>query len=71
MNKSKLIAIVLGIIIVILAPIFGFYLLHTYLLLIGGMETEKFVLIMDRCITGFQIIGVLSVFYGVLKNCKK
>ena len=71
MNKSKLITIVLGIILILLAPTLGFYLSHIYLLLIGGMETEKFLLIMDGCINGFQIIGLLSVLYGVLKKCKK
>lgn len=67
MNKIKLTAVILGIVFILSAPIFGLYLSNICLRLIGGMETEKFLLIIEGCITGFQIIGVLSVLYGMLK----
>lgn len=67
MKISKMVAVILGIVLILLAPVFGLYLSNIYLRLMGGMETEKFLLIMEGCITGFQVIGVLSALYGMLK----
>lgn len=67
MNKVKLIVVILGIVLILLAPVFGLYLSNIYLRLIGGMETEKFLIIIEGCITGFQVIGALSALCGMLK----
>ena len=67
MNKGSILAIVCGVAIILLAPLLGNSLSHIYLSLLGGMETDKFLLVIDGCIRGFQIIGALSALYGILR----
>lgn len=66
MRRSKLIALVLGIFLILFAPLLGYFLSFVCLSLLGGMGTDSFLLIMDHCMTGFQIIGILSAAYGIL-----
>lgn len=59
-----------GVLSILLAPILGSYFAQIYLRLLGGMETEKFLLLLDGCITAFQLIGVLAAGYGLRGTIK-
>ena len=65
MKNSKLFMIFLGVAIILFAPLLGNELSNCYLILLGGMETEKFLRIIDGGIRSFQIIGTLITGYGL------
>ena len=67
MSKGSIFALVCGVVIILLAPLLGNSLSAIYLSLLGGMATDKFLLVVDGCIRGFQIIGAMSGLYGILK----
>lgn len=71
MKNSKLFMIFLGVAIILFAPLLGNELSNCYLILLGGMETEKFLRIIDGGIRSFQIIGTLMAGYGLFGHKNK
>lgn len=65
MKNIKFFLTILGVAIILFAPLLGNELSNCYLILSGGMETEKFLRIIDGSIRGFQIIGTLMTVYGL------
>lgn len=70
MSKTNLIIVLFGVAAVLLAPWFGDVVASFYLMLSGGMETEKFLLIINGFIHSFQIIGTLTAIYALF-GCKR
>lgn len=60
---------VTGVLILLLAPMLGTYLAGLYLQLTEGMETEKFLCILEGCIRSIQVLGGLITAYGCF--CQK
>lgn len=60
---------VTGVLILLLAPMLGTYLADFYLRLTEGMETEKFLCILEGCICSIQVLGALITAYGCF--CRK
>lgn len=65
MKNFKLFMTFFGVAIILLAPLLGSKMSACYLILLGGMETEKFLRIIDGSICSFQIIGALMTGYGL------
>lgn len=70
MNKVEFIITIIGIIIILTAPLLGTNMATLYLGLLGGMETEKYHIIIASCNLGIQIIGALIVAYGLFAHKK-
>lgn len=66
MAMRKLVAVILGIILILLSPLLGRCLANIYLSILGSTATEIFAAMIEGCIHGFQLIGALSVLYGIL-----
>lgn len=71
MNKTKNVLIILGILIMLIAPLMGSCLAELYLIIIGGMETEKYLLIIQGCINAFLIIGTITTIFGLFRKNNK
>ncbi len=71
MTKQRIVLIFVSIVVVLMAPLLGIALAERYLMLSGGMATEKYMLIMEGCIHGFQIIGILAAAYGLFGKSSK
>ena len=71
MKNIKFFMTLLGVAIILFAPLLGNELSNCYLFLLGGMETEKFLRIMDGGICSFQIIGALMAGYGLFGHKNK
>lgn len=69
MRKVNYVVLFFGVAVILLAPLFGNGLSFCYLSVFGGMETEKFLQIMDGNMRSFQIIGALMAAYGLF-GCK-
>lgn len=65
MKNIKFFLTILGVAIIFLAPLLGNELSACYLILSGGMETEKYLRMIDGSIRSFQIIGTLVTVYGL------
>lgn len=65
MKNIKLFLTILGLSIILLAPLLGNGLSTCYLILSSGMETEKYLCIIDGSIRSFQIIGALISAYSL------
>lgn len=70
MSKVELIITIIGIIIILAAPLLGTNMAEFFLMLLGGMETEKYHIIMASCNLGIQIIGALIAAYGLFAHKK-
>lgn len=70
MRKTNLIILLFSVAVILLAPLFGDVAASFYLMLSGGMETEKFLLIIDGFIHSFQIVGTLTAAYALF-GCKR
>lgn len=67
MKEFRLVWSVLGCLLILLAPCLGNAAANMYLMLIEGMETNRFLLFIEAFIRSFQIIGVLLTVYGLWK----
>lgn len=65
MKNMKFFLTILGVAIILLASLLGNELASCYLILSGGMETEKYIQIMDGSIRSFQIISTLVTTHGL------
>lgn len=65
MKNIKFLLTILGVAIILFAPLLGNELSACYLILSGGMETEKYIRIIDGGIRSFQIIGTLLTVYSL------
>ena len=65
MRKYSIGISIAGVLLLLMAPMLGTYLAGFYLRLTDGMETEKFLRIIDGGIRSFQIIGTLITGYGL------
>lgn len=68
MKNMKFFLTIFGVAIILLAPLLGNELASCYLILSGGMETEKYIRIIDGSIRSFQIIGTLVTAYGLFSH---
>lgn len=60
-----------GLLFLLLAPMLGLNLANFYLRLQGGLETEKFLVIIKGCIGSIQILGTLIMAYGLFSKKSK
>lgn len=65
MNTIKLILLLIGLALILLAVPLGSFLAHLWLALSDGMEVSLWTVIFDRCIFGVQLLGALSAAYGL------
>lgn len=70
MKSIKFFITLLGVAIILFAPLLGNELSTCYLILLGGMETEKFLRMIDGSICSFQMIGALMTAYGLFGHKK-
>lgn len=70
MSLNTIIMIV-GVLLLLLAPMFGLNLANFYLRLLEGMETEKFLVIIKGCIGSIQILSALLIAYGLFSKNNK
>lgn len=70
MNKAKLIITIIGMVLIITAPLLGANMAGLYLMLLGGMESEKYLIIIKSCNLSIQIIGALLAAYGLFARKK-
>lgn len=68
----EILAIILGVVIILSAPVLGKTTADFLLDFFGGMDANHFTAIFEGCIRGFQIIGTLCAIYGILGiQCNK
>lgn len=68
-NKTNTALIIGGICIILTAPLLGTGLAGIYLRLLGGMETEKYMLIIEGCIRSLQLTGgLMTAAYAALSK---
>lgn len=60
-----------GFAILLVAPLLGQALGGIYLMILGGMETDRFLQILQGCTLSFQIIGALIAGYGLFFHKKQ
>lgn len=65
MRKYTIGITVAGVLLLLLAPMLGTYLADLYLRLTDGMETDKFLCIVEGCIHSMQILGGIVTAYGL------
>lgn len=70
MNKVNFVIAIIGLSLVVTAPLTGTYLAELYLGILGGMETEKYHIIMASCNLGIQIVGALIAAFGLFAHKK-
>ena len=66
MKKVYSIGMIVGIIIILLAVPLGDLYWNFYLSIVGGMETERFTMLIQSAIVSFQIIGgIILLLCGI------
>ena len=68
MKTGKIAVIAVGVVIILASAPLGSFLADLYLWLLGGMETERFLVVIGGCIRSFQIVGALCVALGTIKT---
>lgn len=69
--RTNTIITIVGVLLLLLAPMLGLDLANFYLRFLEGMETEKFLVIIKGCIGSIQILGTLVIVYGLFSKKSK